>query len=405
MNKSVGIIIPMYNLWQEMTKPCLVSLAQNSDLSEIHVYLVDNGSEVDEEEVKQFGRHLFSDSFTYYKLEKNFGFAYACNIGARLVQQKNIPYLFFLNNDTILTKNWLFPLMQCLKDRKIAAVSPLLLFPQNKRVQHAGVSLNPVGGMRHIYYNFPANHELVQRKRYLHYISGAAFLIPTQLFFDAGLFCEDYVNGVEDIDLCCTLTKMGYLLSLEPKSNIYHYGSQSFGRSDANAKNFELFQSRHELLVYDDPLIAQKDGYIPSLTEELQYYLRLSEEKNEQYKKVFVKSFNSEMCLKILEKEPLFIEGYERLALYFEKEKQIEKACYYRELALSFCPTKENYEKLIDSFEKAGDCNKIACYKAQLTHILAKKSDFAYQDKLKKQFIELAKINPLYQKIYEERGK
>lgn len=287
MPTTIAIIIPMYNLWQEMTKPCLLSLAKNTDLSQVHIYLIDNASDAQnthfkqftafEKDILDFTSKLFPSSFTYQRLEKNFGFAYACNFGAKLAEKDGHEYLFFLNNDTLLTPNWLEPLKICLQDKKIGAVSPLLLFPQNQKVQHVGVSLSPVGGMRHIYYNFPAQHPLVQKKRFLHYISGAAFFIKTNVFFNAGLFCEEYRNGVEDIDLCCTLTKQGYVLTVEPKSLIYHYGSQSLGRSDATSKNFDLFISRHERLVYDDPLIAEKDGYIPALTRELQYYLCISD--------------------------------------------------------------------------------------------------------------------------------
>lgn len=420
MDKKIGIIIPMFNLWHEMTKPCLLSLAKHTDISQIHVYLIDNASDIlndtYEKDILYFGSSLFPHSFTYQRLDKNYGFAYACNFGAKLAQNNNLEYLFFLNNDTLLSPNWLTPLKNSLQDKKVGAVSPLLLFPQNQRVQHVGVSLNPVGGMRHIYYNFPANHELVQKKRYLHYISGAAFFIKTSAFFEAGLFCEAYINGVEDIDLCCTLTKMGYLLTVEPKSLIYHYGSQSIGRSNANAQNFNLFISRHEHLVYDDPIIAHKDGYSPCLTKEFQYYLRISDEKNAQYKKAFEKTFTPTICLKILEKEPYFMPAYEYLANYYIQENHIEKACFYRELAVNFCPTKENYEKLILSYELLEQNTHIAGqtiykenerkkhYKTQLSNILTKSTDKEYQENIEKHFLKLSKSNPIYAKIYATRS-
>ena len=41
---GVGIVIPVWNLWEKMTFPCLQSLVKHTDLSDIQVYLVDNAS-------------------------------------------------------------------------------------------------------------------------------------------------------------------------------------------------------------------------------------------------------------------------------------------------------------------------------------------------------------------------
>lgn len=41
---KTGIIIPIYNLWKEMTLPCLLSIKEHTDLSNIVIILVDNAS-------------------------------------------------------------------------------------------------------------------------------------------------------------------------------------------------------------------------------------------------------------------------------------------------------------------------------------------------------------------------
>ncbi len=400
---KIAVIIPIYNLWKEMTLPCLQSLLEHRT-EEIHIYLIDNASsDVSAEEIVHVGTELFGNKFTYHRFEKNLGFAIACNQGAKLAQKDGNEFLFFLNNDTLLTHNCLLPLLQAFDNPKIGALSPLLLFPQNQKVQHAGVSLNPLGGMRHIYYNFPANHPLVLKNRYLHYISGAAFLIRTSLFMELGLFCEDFVNGLEDIDLCCRISNAGYLLKVVPESIIYHYASQSLGRMDANAANFKVFERRQPELVYDDPFISKKDNYIPILTKEMQYCAVLPHEKAQQYTKAMQSRFSPEACEKVLEREPLWIDGYDMLATYYEEQNMPSKVCYLRELAVSFYPSRENFEKLIASLKKYGEKERAEIFQNQLDTIMQKKNDIHYQDEIRQHFEKLAKSDSIYQELYENR--
>ncbi len=66
---SVGIVIPVWNLWNEMTFPCLKSLVSYTNLSEIHVYLVDNAS-TDETctHAEKMGQSLFGkEHFTTFQ--------------------------------------------------------------------------------------------------------------------------------------------------------------------------------------------------------------------------------------------------------------------------------------------------------------------------------------------------
>ena len=400
--KQVAVIIPIYNLWKEMTVPCLTSLAEHTQLDQIHIYLIDNASsDISAEEIINCGKNLFADKFTYHRFEKNKGFAIACNMGARLACDNGDEFIFLLNNDTLLTPNWLDPLLLAMEEPKIGAVGPLLLFPHTKRVQHAGVSMSPLGGMRHIYCDFPAQHPLVLKKRDLRYITGAAFLIKTDLFIELGMLCEEYVNGLEDMDLCCQIINKGYSLRIVPESIIYHYESQSIGRSDADNKNFEIYSSRHSTRVYDDPFIAKKDGYIPSLTKELQYYLALPREKSNQYTKSLVSYFSSQSCEKLLEKEPLWIEGYEMLAKHYDEQEMGHEACVMRERAVHFCPSVENIRRAVSSLLKYGRIERAKHFQDLADAITLKMNDAHSQEQLAKHFAKLAQSDAIYQGIYE----
>ncbi len=117
----VSIIIPNYN-GKKFLNRCFKSLFQmNYPKSKYEVILVDNCS---------------SDTSIAFTLanypevvvvesEINLGFAQGCNLGAANAQGK---YIALLNNDTIVDKNWLSNLVDCIEsDKNIAAVNSKVL--------------------------------------------------------------------------------------------------------------------------------------------------------------------------------------------------------------------------------------------------------------------------------------
>ena len=83
--------------------------------------MVDNGSKDDSVSFvnKEFPR------VKVVKLDRNYGFAKACNIGARLSSGK---ILFFINNDTILTPSCINEIVKkFICNKKVGIVQPLIL--------------------------------------------------------------------------------------------------------------------------------------------------------------------------------------------------------------------------------------------------------------------------------------
>ena len=107
MSSAVSVIIPVFNNW-ELTRQCLVGLAENSPPG-LEVVVVDNGSSDETaENLESFGQGLFSGHFRRIRFEENRNFAPACNAGARSART---DFLFFLNNDTLILPGWLPPLL------------------------------------------------------------------------------------------------------------------------------------------------------------------------------------------------------------------------------------------------------------------------------------------------------
>ena len=128
MSLHISVIIPIFNCW-ELTRACLSSLRRHTLGDYLEVIAVDNhSSDLTATELGPLGKGLFGDNFHLLRQERNLGFAAACNLGAGGARA---PYLFFLNNDTLLTPNWSAPLLSTLRESsRLGAIGPLLLYPE-----------------------------------------------------------------------------------------------------------------------------------------------------------------------------------------------------------------------------------------------------------------------------------
>ncbi|MEG2173162.1 MAG: glycosyltransferase family 2 protein [Desulfovibrionaceae bacterium] len=350
---AVSIIIPVWNLW-DMTCDCLHSLAQHTDHSNIEIIVVDNGS-TDESAtaLEPTGQALFGPHFRRIRHEENRGFAKACNAGA---QAARAPRLLFLNNDTLLSPEWLPPLVDSLDTSPcLGMVGPLLLLPSG-RVQHCGIAFAPTLEVSHIYDLFPHQHPLITKNRPLQAITGAAFLLTQELFFRCGQLHEGYINGFEDLDLCCLVRQQNLRLACVPRSIVYHLTSQTPGRSDHDSANARLLNQRQSGAFKPDlHLLGAEDGYIPRLSPSLELYLTLPAQLEAALTSTFRQHFNEERCRVRLEAEPLWEHGYTLLARHLESRKAYADAVNVRSTQVHFFPLAPYAVALARSAARSGE--------------------------------------------------
>lgn len=303
----VSIIIPAWNLWG-LTAACLQSLAESSPHENVEIIVVDNGSTDDTAtELDALGSALFGDHLRVVRPGKNVGFSRGCNLGAATASG---DLLFFLNNDTIARPGWFDPLVAA-QGGKTGAAGPLLYYPDGS-LQHCGISFGPFCNVRHIYEFFPGDHPVATAKRPLQAITGAAFMLPAALFHEAGGFCEDYVNGFEDIDLCCRLTSMGRVLAIAPGSVFEHHVSQTPGRFDHDSANARLLRERWGHKIRPDlHILGQLDGYVLAIGEDLSAWLQTKPEVSTRL--ASAASGNVDALRTQLHAQPLWLEGWQLL--------------------------------------------------------------------------------------------
>jgi len=223
-NPDVSIIIPVHNQHQ-YTLNCLYSIA-NKTQGSYEIIVVDDASSD-----STISTLVNIKNITIIRNEQNQGFIRSCNTGASACRGK---YILFLNNDTIVTENWLPPLLEVINRENVGAVGSKLIYPDGRLQEAGSIIWNDASGWNYGRGDNPEKPEY-NFLRPVDYCSGAALLVRKELFEEAGGFDERYLPAYyEDADLCFSIRKSGYKVMYQPKSVVVHFEGISNG-IDVNA--------------------------------------------------------------------------------------------------------------------------------------------------------------------------
>jgi O-antigen biosynthesis protein len=216
---EVSIIIPVFNKHQ-YTLNCLKSISDNT-LGSFEVVIVDDAST--DETANQLKK---IPNLTIIRNNENLGFVESCNTGAKLSKGQ---YLLFLNNDTVVTENWLPPLLKLIKKEDVRGVGAKLIYPDGTLQEAGGIIWNDASGWN---YGRGDNPEKSQYNyvRDVDYCSGAALLVKRDLFEKLDGFDRQFKPGYyEDTDLCFSIREQGYRVLYQPLSVVIHFEGISNG--------------------------------------------------------------------------------------------------------------------------------------------------------------------------------
>lgn len=212
-NPDVSIVIPVHNN-SKYTYNCLNSILKNTQGS-FEIIVIDDASS---DETPKLFRNV--ENIRVIRNDNNLGFIESCNIGAKSGKGK---YLFFLNNDTIVTEKWLEPLISAISKQDVGAVGAKLIYPDGKLQEAGGIIWNDASGWNYGRYDDPDKPEY-NFVREVDYCSGAALLVKKELFDKIGGFDERFKPAYyEDIDLCFSIRKLGCKVLYQPHSAIIHF--------------------------------------------------------------------------------------------------------------------------------------------------------------------------------------
>jgi GT2 family glycosyltransferase len=218
----VSIIIVNYGKgWLSRCLPSII--ATQYPRSKLEIIVVDNASSDD--------LSLIESMFTEVKiirLEKNVGYAKAVNIG---IANSKGEYTAILNNDVVVTPDWLIKLVSVLElDENVAAVCPKkksLIMDQV--LDGCGGALNILGQ------GWDRGESEVDVGKYskFDYVThppGAIFLTRRKLIDEFGfLLNPDFFILFEDVDFGLRCWKAGYKVAYVPDCTVYHARSPTLG--------------------------------------------------------------------------------------------------------------------------------------------------------------------------------
>lgn len=369
---AVSVCIPVHGRF-DLTQACLESLRKTSPPNALEVIVVDNAStDGTEVNLPRLGECLFGGAFVYKRLSANKGFAVACNTAARLA---STDMLFFLNNDTIVEDGWLTPLLAALaSDDRLAAVGPLLLYPETRRVQHCGVAFDPFSRPHHIYEHFPALHPIVRRRRPLQALTAAALMMRRDTFLQHEGFHEGYLNGYEDLDLCLHIRAKGGRLACILESRILHHVGCTPGRFENESGNSALFRSRcGELVQQDIHRLYTRDGFDVRFNAWLGVY---GVQPEEQLRGLDEAPFSGREALRCaVEQHPLWPRGYQKWRSAALQDGCKEEALQASFLEAVFFPSRTAFDALIGAADALHNTYLRESAVVSLTHAEAEMAD------------------------------
>ena len=164
--------------------------------------------------------------------KENLGFAGGNNWGMR--QAKGDFYLI-VNNDTIMTEDFLNKLLKPFEeDNTIAVTSPkIMYYDQPNIIQYAGFNpMNKYTGRTSIIGERELDKGQYNRSRTTSGSHGCAMMVKKEVAEKTGMFPEKFFLYYEEWDWSARILKAGYKIWYTADATIYHKESLSVGKSN-----------------------------------------------------------------------------------------------------------------------------------------------------------------------------
>lgn len=220
------VVIPHYNA--ATLTACLQSLAEHTPADSLRVLVVDDGGNGAS---LQQAMSTFPDIEVLHN-ERRLGFTGSCNRGLEVAATE---YVLLLNDDTLVTPNWLPPLLAvCAADPAIAACQPKLLSAtRDGSFDYSGACGGYIDRLGYTFCRGRVFDTVEQdRGQYdaptgLFWACGSAMFLRREAVTQVGPLDLDYFMHFEEIDLCWRLRLAGWRIMSVPASTIYHFAAQS----------------------------------------------------------------------------------------------------------------------------------------------------------------------------------
>lgn len=231
----VSIVIPAYNQ-VGYTYACIRSIIENTDMATTP-YEIILADDVSTDATKDIGKYI--RGLVISRNTSNMGFLKNCNQAAAKARGR---YIFFLNNDTKVHKNWLSSLVSLIgSDESIGMAGSKLVYPDGRLQEAGGIIWSDASGWNYGRLDDPDKPEYNYVKD-VDYISGASIMLSKELWQEIGGFDERFAPAYcEDSDLAFEVRKRGKRVVLQPESVVTHFEGISNG-TDVSGTGLKRYQ-------------------------------------------------------------------------------------------------------------------------------------------------------------------
>lgn len=234
----VAVIIVNHNGYK-LTRDCLCSFKKTT-YDHYILIVVDNAS--DDGSVALLQQEF--PNVRYIRSETNLGYTGGNNLGLNVAFEMGSHYVFFLNNDTVVSDN-IFELATFLTTNSdVGMVAPLTYYYDNPKItSFGGGHLNRNTG-RISFINKGKRYEnILDKVIYCSFLEGAALMARTELVNRVGGFNDDYFLTSEESELCVRIMDMGYRLALITSCSVWHKVSQTM-KPGSELINYFVYRNR-----------------------------------------------------------------------------------------------------------------------------------------------------------------
>ena len=268
IKKKIGLYILNFN-GIEWLKICLPNVVRFCSICEI--FIIDNNSK---DGSMEFIKKKFPE-IIIRKNKSNYGFSKGYN--QWLLSTSDHEHVIIMNNDVIVTENWLEPIISYMKLNDIDIAQPKIKnIKKPNKINFSSstdsnlLSIKEIKSLKTESFDYAgACGGLLDfsgipfcRGRILNYLendlnqydnifevfwaSGCCLIIKKDLFKELNGFDEDFFMHFEEIDLCWRAQAHNKKIICFPQSEVYHFGGGSLGYGDSKKR---FYNHRNSLLL------------------------------------------------------------------------------------------------------------------------------------------------------------
>jgi GT2 family glycosyltransferase len=225
---KLSVVLVNYRGWHD-TLECVASL-RRLDYAPLELIVVENGSPDDSRE-----RLRGLDGVRVIALERNLGFAGACNLGMREARAGGAEFVWLLNNDTLVEPHAASTLVALARGHPEAHFfGSFISFAEDpSRLWFGGGSFNWTTGARgHAHFGRRAEEVASPEPAPVDWISGCSLLIRTRSLDVVGYLDERFFLYAEDLEWQLRARRAAPVAWLARECLVRHKVGRSTGSTD-----------------------------------------------------------------------------------------------------------------------------------------------------------------------------